>query len=274
MPAVADVFWATVRTHVRRWPGMRSEYSWIPAGDSPGRTAPYQIGVSFSHHDAAVYEADGRTRSSDIAPGAVFVTGGEPITWMRIGETSEALEIFPDLDLLGPDAATALESAHATRDGTVLAISSILRSAHASTTGLSDIAASTLAHRLADHLRTEYAGIGRRPRTGLLDRRTVDRITEFVDAELPTELTLDRLAEVACLSPFHFARAFKATTGLAPHQYVIARRMDRAKRLLVGSKKPVPDIAYAVGLSNTGHFRRMFRRHLGLNPGELRDSAR
>ena len=257
---------------------MRSEYSRIPAGDSPGRTAPYQIGVSFSRHDAAVYEADGRTRSTDIAPGAVFVTGGEPITWMRIGETSEALEIFPDLDLLGTEAATALatalETTQAKRDGTVLAISSVLRSAHASRTGLSDIAASTLAHRLAEHLRVEYAGIPGARRKGLLDRRTVDRIAEYVDTELEHELTLDRLADVAMLSPFHFARAFKATTGLAPHQFVVARRMDRAKRMLLATKKPVPDIAYAVGLSNLGHFRRMFRRHLGLNPGELRDSAR
>lgn len=256
---------------------MRSEYSRIPAGDSPGRTAPYQIGVSFSRHDAAVYEAAGRTRSTDIAPGAVFVTGGEPITWMRIGETSEALEIFPDLGLLGADAADGLqaaEPAQAGRDGTVLAISSILRSAHASTTGLSDIAASTLAHRLAEHLRTEYAGLRTGPRAGVLDRHTVDRIAEYVDAELPTELSLDRLAEVAMMSPFHFARSFKTTTGLAPHQYVIARRMDRAKRLLLGTREAVPDVAYAVGLSNLGHFRRMFRRHVGLNPGELRDSAR
>ena len=253
---------------------MRSEYSRIPAGDSPGRTAPYQIGVSFSHHDAAVYEADGRTRSADIAPGAVFVTGDEPITWMRIGETSEALEIFPDLDLLGTDATGGLRTAQAARDGTVLAISSILRSAHAATTGLSDIAASTLAHRLAEHLGTEYAGLPAPKRNGLLDRRTVDRIADYVDAELPYELTLDRLADVAMLSPFHFARSFKATTGLAPHQYVVARRMDRAKRMLLATKEPVPDIAYAVGLSNLGHFRRMFRRHLGLNPGELRDSAR
>jgi AraC family transcriptional regulator len=259
-----------VRTDVRRWPGMRSEYSWIPAGDSPGQTAAYQVGVSFTHHDGAVYEADGRTTQSDIPAGGVFVTGGDPITWMRVGETTEALEIFPDLDLLGTE---SLEPAQATRDGTVLAISSILRRVHASGSTLSDIAASTLAHRIAEHLREEYGGGPSPTPAGRLDRATVDRIAEYVDAELASELTLDRLAGVAMLSPFHFARSFKATTGLAPHQFVIARRIDRAKALLLKGRHAVPDVAYAVGLSNIGHFRRMFRRHLGVNPGELRQSA-
>ncbi len=257
-----------VRTDVRHWPGMRTEYSWIPAGESPGQTAAYQVGVSFTHHDGAVYEADGRTTQSDIPAGGVFVTGGEPITWMRVRETTEALEIFPDLELLGTG---ELEPAEATRDGTVLAISSILRRVHASGTTLTDITASTLAHRIAEHLREEYAG-QKSVRPGRLDRATVDRIAEYVDAELDTELTLDQLAKIAMLSPFHFARSFKATAGLAPHQFVIARRIDRAKALLLKGK-PVPEVAYAVGLSNVGHFRRMFRRHLGVNPGELRQSA-
>jgi AraC family transcriptional regulator len=248
---------------------MRTEYSWIPAGESPGQTAAYQVGVSFTHHAGVVYEADGRTTQSDIPAGGVFVTGGEPITWMRVRETTEALEIFPDLGLLGTG---DLEPAQATRDGTVLAISSILRRVHASGTTLSDIAASTLAHRIAEHLREEYAG-QKATRPGRLDRATVDRIAEYVDAELDGELTLDQLARIAMLSPFHFARSFKATTGLAPHQFVIARRIDRAKALLLKGKHPVPDVAYAVGLSNIGHFRRMFRRHLGVNPGELRQSA-
>lgn len=256
-------------TDVRRWPGMRSEYSWIPAGESPGRTAPYQVGVSFTGHRGAVYEAGGRTSQTDIPAGAVFVNGAEELTWLRVGETTEALEIYPDLDLLGTD---ELAPARAARDGTVLAVSSLLKQVHATRSDLSDVAASTLAHRVCLHLREQYAGHKVPRRSGRLDRAVVDRIAEYVDAELSNELTLDRLAEVARMSPFHFARSFKATTGLAPHQFVTARRMDRAKALL-SSRLAVTDIVYAVGLSNPGHFRRMFRRHLGLNPGELRNTG-
>jgi len=257
---------------VRRWPGMRSEYNWLAPSEGATRTEPHQIGVAFSSHHAAVYELAGRSVEADIVAGQVFVTGQDPITWHRVRETTEALEIYPDPALvrsLAPDAAVVAPAAG--RDGTVLAIASILRRAHLAGAGLSDVAASTLAHRLAGHLLEQYGGVRlpRRP-AGLLDRRTVDRVAEFVDASLSEELTLDRLAAVALLSPFHFARAFKATTGLAPHQFVMARRIHRATVLLGESRASVPEIAHAMGLSNVSHFRRVFRRHTGALPGEVR----
>ncbi|HEV2779898.1 MAG TPA: AraC family transcriptional regulator [Actinophytocola sp.] len=259
-------------TDVRHWPGMRSEHTVIPPGHSAGRTEPNQVGVSFTRHRAAVYESGGKTVEADIAAGAAFVTGQEPITWTRVRETSEALEIFPDLALFD---LRDLEPRAATVDGTVLAISSILRRVHATGSTLSDIAASTLAHRLAAHLLEHYGfrRISRREK-GILDRGTVDRVAEFVDAELGGVLTLDRLAGVAMLSPFHFARAFKATTGLAPHQFVTARRVDRAKAQLLHTSASVTDIAHAVGLSNVSHFRRVFRGHTGVLPGALRSRGR
>jgi AraC family transcriptional regulator len=234
--------------------------------------------VSFSQHRAAVYESAGRTVDGDIAGGSVFVTGEDPITWIRIQETTEAVEIYLDrvlLRSLGPGDLD-LQPAAATRDGTVLAICSVLKRTHASGAVLTDIEASTLAHRLAGHVLARY---GHRPPVtgrvpGRLDRVTVDRVAEFVDAGLAGPLTLDRLAAVARLSPFHFARAFRATTGLAPHQFVIARRVHRATALLLGSADPVTEIARAVGLSNTSHFRRVFRRHMGVLPGALRQDSK
>lgn len=215
----------------------------------------------------------------DIRPGSVFVTGPETITWTRIRETTEALEIYPDADL--PD----IEPAAGAHDGTVLAVASVLKRAHAADRPITDVAASTLSHLLIEHLRTRYGvrrtsyGVRRtwygvRPgdagAPGRLAPRTLDRIAEFVDAELSGVITLDQLAAVARLSPFHFARAFKVSTGLAPHQFVTARRMDRATRLLIGSTASVTEVAHAVGLTNVSHFRRMFRSHAGLLPGQLR----
>lgn len=257
------------RADVRQWPGMRSEYSWLPAGGDGTRTEPHQVGVSFSAHRGAVFESGGRVTSADIAGGSVIVTGAEPLTWLRAPEATEALEIYPEIDRWG------VESAAVVRDGTLLAIASVLKRVHAAGTDLSDIAASTLAYRLADHLSRRYGGERRddaRPR-GALDQASVDRVAEYVDANLSGPLTLDRLAAVAMLSPYHFARSFRRTTGLAPHQFVTSRRVDRATRLLVGSGVSVDDIAVAVGMPNTSHFRRVFRRHTGLLPGQLRRST-
>lgn len=266
------------RADVLSWPGMRSEYAWVPAGCGPTRTGPGQVGVSFSPHRGVVYQTADQTAEADIAPGSVFVTGREPIAWLRVGETTEALEVYPEPELLRAVAGREpeLEPAAATRDGTVLAICSVLRQAHVAGLVLSDIAANTLAHRLARHLLAHYAYPRYRPERvpGHLDRKTVDRVAEYVDAEMPGALTLDRLGRVAGLSPFHFAHAFKATTGLSPHQFVMARRMHRATLLLTGTTMPVPQVAAAVGLSNVSYFRRLFRREVGVLPGQLREDRK
>jgi AraC family transcriptional regulator len=245
---------------------MRSEYSWIPAGPGVTRTRPNQVGVSFSQHVAAEYQFGDRLIEADIRPGSVFVTGQESITWTRIQETTEALEIYPDADV--PD----IQPAAASQDGTVLAVASMLKRAHVADRPISDVEASTLSHLLVEHLRSRYCAAHRVEARlpGQLDRRIVDRIAEFVDAELSGEITLDQLAAIARLSPFHFARAFRASTGLAPHQFVTSRRMDRATRLLVGSTASVTEVAHAVGLSNVSHFRRLFHSHAGLLPSQLR----
>src|SRR5262245_59619362 len=162
-----DRYW----TDVRQWPGMRSEYSWIPARQGETRTEPDQVGVSFSSHRAAVYAPGPRTIKADIPGGSVFVTGREPIVRNHVEETTEAVEIYPDRALLG---SAELEPVTAARDGTVLAIASILRRAHVSGTPLSDVAASTLTHRLVTHLLGDA-----QTEPGHLSRRTVNEVTEF-----------------------------------------------------------------------------------------------
>ncbi len=81
---------------------------------------------------------------------------------------------------------------------------------------------------------------------------------------------LEDLAAEAGFSAFHFARAFKQSTGMAPHEFVTMRRMERAKELLLAGRSSVPEIAYAVGYSNVSHFRRLLRRYTGFAPSDLR----
>ncbi|WP_163571233.1 hypothetical protein [Fodinicola feengrottensis] len=144
----------TVQMGVRHWPGMRSEYAWLPPTVTATQTKPYQIGVSFTAHRTAIYGLDGRLGYSDIRAGAVFVTGAEEITWASVREPSESLEIYPSQDLLRSlgGSLDAIEPAMAVADATVLAVASMLRRAHLTGTAISDVAASTVAHRLGSHL--------------------------------------------------------------------------------------------------------------------------
>ena len=82
-------------------------------------------------------------------------------------------------------------------------------------------------------------------------------------------------AAVARLSPYHFARQFKAATGLPPHQYVTARRVERAKQLLQGAGGlSLAEVAARAGFSDQSQFTRHFKRHVGVTPGRFRVPAR
>lgn len=253
---------------------MRSEYAWLPAHEDPTVTGAGEIGIAFSGHSRMPWSAGGRTAVGDIAPGSAVVTGPDPVTWLRVREPTEALEIYPAPELLRALAGrpvTVERPVVGGSDGVVLGVGSVLRRVHATDAYLGDVAASALAHRLAAHLLHRYCGLPAVARaTGTLDARTVDRVAQYVDSALGGPLSLDRLAGVALLSPFHFARAFRASTGLTPHGFVAARRMDRARHLLRTGGEPVDAIARAVGFSNVSHFRRVFRGHTGVLPSALR----
>ncbi len=192
--------------------------------------------------------------------------------------------MYPDLTLLrevprrrGVDA-FALEpslrgqrSVAFARDAVVLGVAHVLRRACIRQRNICDLEVSNLAHALADRLVTLQHGERRAasaPRR--LSDRTVEWVADYIEADVTRRLTLEELARVAHVSPFHFARCFKATTGLPPHQFVLARRIELAKRLIMTTSQSVRDVAWAVGFENLSHCRRQFKAQIGVVPGILR----
>jgi AraC family transcriptional regulator len=135
---------------------------------------------------------------------------------------------------------------------------------------LADGLASTLAARLIH----KYAGLNCDHSPGLsgrgLDSRRLKRVCEFIDANLERELHLDQLAQVACLSQYHFARAFKKATGHTVHQYLTTVRLERAKELLAADESSIADIAFRCSFSSHANFTKAFSRSLGISPGRYR----
>jgi AraC family transcriptional regulator len=106
-----------------------------------------------------------------------------------------------------------------------------------------------------------------------LDRRRLTRVREYIDANLEGgSLTIARLAKVASLSQFHFARAFKAAVGKSPHQYVSEHRLERAKMHMRRGDQSLLDIAIALNFSSQANFTRAFRKGTGMTPGQYRRS--
>ncbi len=95
------------------------------------------------------------------------------------------------------------------------------------------------------------------------------RVLEIIEAGLDARLTIESLAREVGLSPAHFARAFKQTLGRAPHQYLLARRLECARRLIETSNASLSDIAQRTGFADQAHFTRLFKRAFGATPGAL-----
>lgn len=98
----------------------------------------------------------------------------------------------------------------------------------------------------------------------------VSKVVDFVEAKIATRITLVDLADMCGISQFRFMRAFKAETGFNPHQYVIERRVARAKNLLQDSQDSIADIAYDIGFSSQAHMTDVFRKRVGVTPGQFR----
>jgi AraC family transcriptional regulator len=105
---------------------------------------------------------------------------------------------------------------------------------------------------------------------GALSRRQEKLVADYIEENIGSDLSLEALAGLTGLSRFHFARAFKATTGLPPHQYVLKARMETAKRLLAQSALSVQEIGAAVGFKTAPQFSRAFGRFAGASPGTYR----
>src|SRR5262249_23687653 len=100
-------------------------------------------------------------------------------------------------------------------------------------------------------------------------------VIEYIEEHLDARLTLERMAAAAHLSVYHFARQFKAATGAPPHQYVIARRVERAQQLLrQDGDLSLAEAAVRAGFSGQSQFSNHFKRIAGVTPRQFRRSAR
>ncbi|MGA0600913.1 helix-turn-helix domain-containing protein [Caulobacter sp. KR2-114] len=103
-------------------------------------------------------------------------------------------------------------------------------------------------------------------RPGCLAPWQARRVKAHIEAKLDETLPTAELAAITRLSPHYFARAFKQTFGAAPHAYVLSRRVERAKEMMLTSDDALSHIAVACGFSDQAHFTRRFHQAVGATP--------
>jgi len=98
------------------------------------------------------------------------------------------------------------------------------------------------------------------------------RVKEFISEKIEEDLSLAEIAAIAGLSQFHFARAFRKSTGLTPQQFLMERRIERAKELLAKNDLPIVEVSLRTGFKNQSHFTSLFRKFTSFTPKTWRES--
>ena len=258
---------------------MAAAYGWRNAysGHMPGKKIS-KIEIVFTPHRNLLMEVEGTIVDVDIRAGGTFILTEQATTLLRLGEFSDWVAIYVDNLVAAtfanwhPNARPRLRS---TFDGgqrvelqpniQLLSIAHILRRACVGATSISDVEADTLAHLIVAtswHVSDSCCNP--------LTKAKLNWIFEFVEEKLEDQILLTDLAALVAISPFHFSRSFKLATGLAPYQYVLARRLERAKNLLLTTTLSVREIGWSLGIDNVNHFRRKFIEQFSVRPSELR----
>ena len=129
----------------------------------------------------------------------------------------------------------------------------------------------TLTQTLALHLLRQHAALGRLAAdpAGGQPAAALRRALDYIGDNLANDVSLDIIAEVAGISPYHFTRLFKRSTGRTLHQYVLDQRLAAAKRLLLSGRHTIAEVAALAGFADQSHLHRLFKQRYGVTPGAL-----
>ena len=105
---------------------------------------------------------------------------------------------------------------------------------------------------------------------GGLSASHLNHVLDYIEQRLVENLGLSDLAAITGLSIYHFARQFRQSTGVSPYQYVLQRKIERAKQFLLDPKKSVLEASARTGFVDQSHFTKVFRRLVGVTPTEFR----
>ncbi|MFW3896321.1 helix-turn-helix transcriptional regulator [Pseudomonas bharatica] len=130
---------------------------------------------------------------------------------------------------------------------------------------------SSLAHEILSHALLSQVGLreGLRLKGGLAAHQR-RHLADYIEVHLDESIGLGELAALCSLSEYHFARMFRESFGLPPHQYLLARRLAKARELLAAGDLPLGEVALRCGFASASHFSNRFRQAVGATPGAYR----
>ena len=265
------------------WNGIFLGHFRTPAYETPEVCSPFWHGLLIFPKTSAPIQArrtlDGRIHHEQVVEGDIVITPaqvGHRSCWNAEHDfivIAIASDVFARaVDESAEPSNVELVPHFATSDGLVLQIGLALKGVLENNPQGSRLYAETMANALAVHLLQHYSA--RQPilrdYNGGLSRHQLRQVIDYINGHLDRDLGLAELAKIVQMSPHYFTRLFKQSTGLTPHQYVIHRRVERAKELLLNGELTIAEVAYSVGFANQSHLNRHLKRLLGVTPRYIR----
>jgi AraC family transcriptional regulator len=269
----------------RSWRGLLAE-RWHHSEGDLGEVLPRdtEVIVMLSGRLRVRRRGDGQLQQHEAVPGTVWLcpAGVREDMIHLYGEIQDSIHLYlpalaktalQDLDV--DPKRLQLRYAGGFRDPLIEAIGRTVSAELSDPSPVATLLVDTLSAALGVYIMRNYSNLlpgshAPPPARGTLEGRRLARVLAFIDAQLDHDLTLEELARQACLSPFHFARSFKAAMGVSPHRYLLQRRLDHAKALLKAGAVPMTDIALTCGFSSPAHFASSFKRATGVTPSLFR----
>ena len=267
------------------WEGIVVEQRHHPAGtiDAPPLGA-HLIAIYNGAACPIVQKRDGRTYKGILTPGHTSIVPTETKSYWAMDGVTDVLniDIMPSFIErvavecnLDPNR-VELANHFGVFDPRIKQIGCLLKQ-ELQTGGMGGkMLAESLANALVVYLLRQYSA--NQPQisinTSKLSRIDLQQATSYIHDNLDADLSLTKLAEIVNLSKFHFARSFKQTTGISPHQYVIRTRVEKAKQLLATGKFSVGEVASFVGFAHQSHLASHMKRTLGVLPKTILQNSK
>ena len=137
-------------------------------------------------------------------------------------------------------------------------------------TGVENAARLAVMANLVGTLAPCVTGPAKKRVVATLPKWRLKRVLTFIEANIGERITLANLAAAAGLSRMYFAKQFRATTGIRPHDFVLRKRVERAQQLLATTSDALVDIALSVGFQTQAHFTTVFKKISGSTPYQFR----